>query len=289
MPFPQLITVGNEEDGGGTATCGSHTVSLPVPMGFTCLFTPTYNGDSGYDGSGTPTWYVHKLQDTVAFAHTHSPPIPVGDSGTTLFGLELAYWNDLFNTCGSDSCRKTADAFQQWGFAKSGRQAGISNALPTWCNPAGAPGLSTGMLNHAARAQAIWAADQTIGVDYVNVHYYDDPWIGFTGAMSWVRAQAGGLPLMANEIGSYHSTVVNTVGIMAGAQQLGFVYGDWWNQEGASGQTFAMALTNPDGTLRDSGTAWLAYRGALDSLGHVRIHPNVMTGPGPVGPLCAGE
>jgi hypothetical protein len=88
-------------------------------------------------------------------------------------------------------------------------------------------------------------------IDYVNFHWYETDPITLEEAATYLRT-ATGLPLITNEIGQHDTNVETTKALMEKVIELGFPYAVWFSVDAPR----AKALTNSNGTLRETGRAF---------------------------------
>ena len=249
--LPELISTGNEEDGGASAACGNgasvtlHTYSDLTTLQATCTVTVSLNGDWGDLGDTDMHAQIQKMRDECTVAHANG--LKCVDGGIEIIGAELWYADWLWNICTpQDTCRKQADIFQQWGFSKSLGQDNFAQNLQTTCQTFVPPYLNTAHENHALRAKAILTEEARTGpdaTDLINFHWYEVPWQG--ALPMWLEAQATTRkPIMFDEVGVYARSAVDTLRHLGGGIISGAAYFFWWNEEGASGTTHAVGLTD---------------------------------------------
>jgi hypothetical protein len=276
---PAVVSVGNEEDGGFSATC-SDGVNPPTAPQSVCLVTLIYNGDYGDGGTSGDTdmhAYLQKLHDVCQEVHLISSA-KCTDSGLMTVSTQLAFWRYEFEGVATTASQLEADIYQQAGFTKSAGQFSKQSKLPTSCNVF-IPGLSNDAYARIARYMSILTDDAQVGpthADLVNTHWYDVPWQTHVWALNWLATTAG-KPIMANEIGAYSISAVDALQKIIGARRAKLVWAEWWNEESSGNAVLARALSDPySGTvvsqvpLRGNGQAWVSYL--------TTNQPNVLTG-----------
>ena len=119
--MPECLICENEED-------GLDLVTDPGPP-------PVHNGDSS-----TVPQYLEKLAIVIDVGLQFG--LPTTDSGTTIVGLQSAYWFYLFYTLGTVESRQQADIFVTTGFSKAPGQFNFAGNTPSSNNPLGAYGTA---------------------------------------------------------------------------------------------------------------------------------------------------
>ena len=90
------------------------------------------------------------------------------------------------------------------------------------------------------------------GVDYVNFHWYETDTAALQEAVTFLRRNSGGRPIITDEIGQRNEDASEVTSKLATVKQLGLITAIWFSGDGP----LSRALQNPDWTLRANGVAF---------------------------------
>lgn len=218
--------------------------------------------------SGSVQGYINELTAATQFLHANN--IKVTNGGLTEEVLCILVYRDYL------SRGLTAQAAD---FAKRTMPPAIINSLPSLSNY---PGLA----NRVLAADTLVRAYKNIDLDYINFHWYEPvierwPDVPYgvsniqhidTRAMAEVMNylnKATGKTVISNEVGELTDSPGIVQDIMTQFAALQTPYVIWYSGDGHhKNWSNAVALNNPDGSLRDNGKAFLNFLQSNYSSGH---------------------
>ena len=235
-------TAENEEDGSDNVT----SVGPPV----------VHNGDSS-----TEAQYLTKLQDLIAVAHSRN--ILAGNGGLTTVGTGLYYYMVKFyvppypptsNTTNTLANEQIATQFQTYAFTKSQGQANFSNRLPNECDVSKV--MPSGKATHASLVYSLLTNYATMGMDFLNLHWYQTVGLSENQANLAAQALVGGLPLMYGEVGTYSKSYFDAGQMMSDVEASNAFVALWWDANNNPNSAAAIPLQNLDGSINTNGQAY---------------------------------
>lgn len=246
--------------------------------------------DGNFGFTFTVAQYLDELH--VCIATGHSLGYKVWGSGYTTLGLSDFYWGHSFYSitppalyCASQSpCvngltlntlanQQLADNFTNYAYLKAPGQINFGASLPTSCATTGTGpggGISSVQAAHLQKIEQLIYDDITNGIDYENVHWYQNPPEGFVPAVQMLSAMTGGKPAVLGEVGTFSQDPVRMLqNVNAVVFVLNAPWLVYWNFDSGNGggTGLAIALINAsNGTLRPTGVAFNSFAAAPAAL-----------------------
>lgn len=181
---------------------------------------------------GTPAEYAAQLAAACAVAHERG--VPCANGGLT-GGLAALLLYDHYRRAGDEA---RAEDFRARAFTAEQRVLLDTPRAQEQLN----------------RGRELLARYQTVGLDYLNVHWYGADPAALVEVVEHLRAETG-LPVLSNEVGQWNDDPAQTTAIMAAIVRLGLPIAVWYSVDGPRSR----ALVEPDGTLRPTGRAFQAF------------------------------
>lgn len=181
---------------------------------------------------GTPAEYAAQLAAACAVAHERG--VPCANGGLT-GGLAALLLYDHYRRAGDEA---RAEDFRVRAFTAEQRVLLDTPRAQEQLN----------------RGRELLARYQTVGLDYLNVHWYGADPAALVEVVEHLRAETG-LPVLSNEVGQWNDDPAQTTAIMAAIVRLGLPIAVWYSVDGPRSR----ALVEPDVTLRPTGRAFQAF------------------------------
>lgn len=193
--------------------------------------------------TGSPAQYLEQLAAACAVAHGRG--IPCTDGGITNAGISALVTQAYWDAGRHDEALRYARATLA---PLLGRDLDTEDSL-AW--------LLAQQAEEIARLRQFVEGYAAAGADYVNFHWYlPGDVLGET--VAYLR-QTAGLPVLSNEIGQRNDNPEQTASTLAAAQRAGVAIVIWYSIDTPGSGARARALWAPDGELRATGRAFLAW------------------------------
>lgn len=197
--------------------------------------------------SGTASEYLRELNIAVEVAHHHG--IPVTDGGITRPPLALMTWDDLR----SRGLQDQADDYARRVFGEPQDHGILVDLLRK---------PFTGITNDRLRtaweqAKVLVPGLRNSAVDYADFHWYGVDATSLGQSIAYLKA-ATGKPVVTTEIGQHTEDPAGVQSFLETVTAARLPYVIWFDLDGDP----AVALHNPDYTLRPSGTTFARFAAA---------------------------
>ena len=205
--------------------------------------------------AGTPAQYLHML--TLAAQVAHEKGYKITNGGIDSGGVSIAYWNYLW-TSGNHAA---ADAYAQSVFpalaANDYPFKNIMSDIPNSQNPSiSILGNDPTMAAKLVRVNELIAGYHATGIDYLNVHWYENSAAANGPAIEWLE-QTTGLQAMSNEMGILETDPAHITDTLTEVVALHMPYAIWFDTIGKNGTGPNVPLTNSAGSsLLPNGVAF---------------------------------
>ena len=257
------VVMGMSNGGRGSAAAGPVTNDAAYQAAFAADLDKTHpvmitietEEDDPLFWSGTPAQYLHML--TLATQVAHEKGYKITNGGIDSSGVSLAYWNHLWST----GDHAGADAYAQAVLVPLSKVSypykNIMTEIPNSQNPSipilqSSPTLSAKLI----RLNELIAGYHATGIDYINLHWYDNNPAVNAAAVTWLE-QTTGLQAMSNAIGVFETSPTNVTNMLTEVVALHMPYAIWFDAIGKDGEGPNIPLTDSAGTsLLPNGVAF---------------------------------